>query len=152
MTCNHSSHTDCIKDALAFAEKHCTAKGLRFTDMRQKVFSLLWKSHKAMTAADIMAVVGKSQPPLTYRALEFLKDQKLIHHIASLNAYIGCTRPDTPHAGQLMICSACRDVTELKNDALYDDLKIVAQTSHFAIQQAFIEVVGLCAQCNKSSA
>ena len=152
MSCAHPQHTTCIQDALSFAEDYCVKKGLRFTDLRRKVFQLLWNSHKALTASDIMNVLGKDQPPLTYRALDFLKEQKLVHYIASLNAYVGCTHPDHPHISQMFICEECHDVTELPGDATAHTLKISAQQAGFAIHQTFVEVLGLCNACRTAAA
>jgi Fur family zinc uptake transcriptional regulator len=147
MSCSHSQHGTCMQDALAFAEQYCVEKGLRFTDLRRKVFQLIWNSHKALTASDVMNVLGKDQPPLTYRALEFLKDQKLVHYIASLNAYVGCTNPNRAHISQLFICEDCHDVTELPGDATAHTLKISAQQADFKMHQTFIEVLGQCKDC-----
>lgn len=152
MTCQHHHHDRCMQDALARAEKHCAQKGLRFTDLRRKVFMLLWSSHKAMTASDIMDVLGRNQPPLTYRALDFLKEQKLVHYVASLNAYVGCIHPASSHVGQLFICTACRNVLELESaSSVQHDIKTNAQAHSFAVHQIFIEVLGLCASCAASN-
>jgi Fur family zinc uptake transcriptional regulator len=148
MTCQHHHHDRCIQDALARAEQHCTQKGLRFTDLRRKVFSVLWNSHRAMTASDVMDVLGRDQPPLTYRALDFLKEQKLVHYVASLNAYVGCIHPSTAHVGQLFICSSCRDVLELECPVpLQRDINQNALTHGFQVQKTVIEILGLCASC-----
>jgi Fur family zinc uptake transcriptional regulator len=151
MTCQHHHHDRCIQDALAQAEQHCAQKSLRFTDLRRKVFTLLWSSHKAMTASDVMDVLGRNQPPLTYRALDFLKEQKLVHYVASLNAYVGCIHPEKNHIGQLFICSSCRDVLEIDcATSLQNDMKDHARKNGFTVQHTLIEVLGLCASCSVS--
>ena len=147
MSCKDHHHKTCIADALAFAEAYCTEKHLRFTDLRRKVFALLWNSHKAMTASDVMSVLGKDQPPLTYRALDFLKEHRLVHYIASLNAYVGCTHPEKSHTSQMLVCEQCRDVTEITSDAMTTSLDKTARQSGFKPQQTFIEMLGLCKNC-----
>ena len=83
-------HNRCIDSAIAQAEKVCEAENARFTDMRRKVFSLIWQSHKAVTAYELLdslqAEGQRVQPPTVYRALEFLTDLGLVHRIESLNA------------------------------------------------------------------
>lgn len=149
MTCQNHHHSQCVKDAVAFAEAYCTKKGLRFTDLRRKVFQLLWSNHKALTASEVMDVLGRSQPPLTYRALDFLKEQKLIHYIASLNAYVGCTHPAENHVSQLFVCETCHDVMETDAaPSLQSSLKTQAQKSGFAVDKTIIEVLGTCAACS----
>lgn len=147
MSCQHHQHGTCIKDAVAFAEAHCAANGLRFTDLRRKVFQLIWSNHKALTASDIMQVLGKDQPPLTYRALDFLKEQKLVHYIASLNAYVGCTHPQDNHVSQMLVCTQCRDVQEMASEDVSKSLSKTAQQAGFHSQQTFIEVLGTCKNC-----
>lgn len=147
MSCHHHHHGTCINDALTFAEQHCVTHGLRFTDLRRKVFHLIWSHHKALTASDIMAVLGKDQPPLTYRALDFLKEQKLVHYIASLNAYVGCIHPQTNHISQMLVCTQCRDVQEMASDTITTSLAQSAEQAGFQTRQTFIEVLGLCKNC-----
>ena len=93
------NHQKCQKTALQEAQAYCTKKGLRFTEGRQEVFKLIWQGHKALSAAEIMEKLGNDQPPVTYRALEFLTKNGLVHHVVSLNAYVGCTC-------RIYVCSA----------------------------------------------
>ncbi|WP_297007212.1 transcriptional repressor, partial [Thalassospira sp. UBA6510] len=94
-------HDRCVHSALAQAEKVCDSENARFTDMRRKVFTLIWQSHKAVTAYELLDALTaegqRVQPPTVYRALEFLTELGLVHRIESLNAYFGCDRPDCEH-------------------------------------------------------
>ena len=148
-SCHHKNHQKCIADALQQAEQVCHNKGLRFTELRRKVFEIIWQSHKALTAADIMTMLGNDQPPTTYRALEFLTENGLIHRIASLNAFVGCVQPeDEEHIGQLLICSDCHNVTELKESRPVIQLARAAQERGFQVQQTHIEMLGRCHTCH----
>ncbi len=144
------SHSHCVNSALAEAEAHCRAQGLRFTDIRRRVFSIIWQSHKALTAHDIMEALGNSQPPITYRALEFLHGNGLVHHVASLNAYVGCPHVGKSHTGQLLVCTDCRTVKEVCQEAPH--LNTAAEQQGFKVQHMQVEVLGLCKTCQQKAA
>lgn len=145
MDCKHST---CKTNAHKTAEQLCKEKRIRFTPQRQQVFDIIWQSHKALTAQDIMEKLGNNQPPITYRALDFLKENGLIHYIASLNAYVGCMHAqDENHVGQMLICTSCKDVEELVPESEIEGLYANANMKHFAPQQTHIEMLGTCHKC-----
>lgn len=145
------NHQHCQTKALDAAEHICAKQGARFTPHRRRVFEIIWQSHKALSAADIMAEMDNSQPPITYRALEFLKDAKLVHHITSLNAYVGCLHPEHDnHVGQMLICGQCKDVMELAPTQTLQQLEKEAENVGFSLTQTHIEMLGTCQQCAES--
>ncbi|PZP39307.1 MAG: Fur family transcriptional regulator [Pseudomonas fluorescens] len=144
MDCCHG-HGHCKSDALTRAEAFCAERNLRFTESRRKVFDVLWQSHHAMTAHDIMQALGNNQPPVTYRALEFLQENGLIHSIPSLNAYVGCHFVGEHHTGQMMVCRDCKHVTEI--DLALPKLDSIAAANGFKIDHMHIEVLGQCREC-----
>lgn len=145
--CGHT-HQHCQSEALQVAQEICQQKGARFTAQRQRVFEILWQSHKAMTAAEVMAEMENKQPPITYRALDFLKEVGLIHHVASLNAFIGCVcAKDEGHIGQLLICTECKLVQELEPKEAMQSLNKTAQKVGFQPRKTYVEMLGLCADC-----
>ena len=148
--CHH--HKLCREDALAAAEKVCAEVGARFTKSRREVFGALWGGHKALTAAEIMEKIGNSQPPMTYRSLEFLKQHGLIHHIASLNAYVGCLHAEEEnHVGQMLVCTGCRTVTEVDPQDELQALFSAAKDENFNVQSTHIEMLGLCRNCQEAA-
>lgn len=141
-------HHKCQKDALKSAEHICNQIGARFTEHRRCVFDIIWQSHKALTAADIMREMQNKQPPITYRALDFSKEAGLIHYIASLNAYVGCLHPkEDQHVAEMLICTQCRTVTELVPGRALQDLRDEASAINFHPAQMHIEVLGVCKEC-----
>ncbi|MEI9982345.1 MAG: transcriptional repressor [Aliidongia sp.] len=99
------------------AETVCTTRGVRLTELRRQVLELVWRRHEPVGAYDLLDELKvthrRAAPPTVYRALEFLIDQGLVHRLESLNAYIGCTRPEELHAGQFLICTRCDSIGEL---------------------------------------
>jgi zinc transport system ATP-binding protein len=111
-----------VHSALAEADALCTRQGLRLTALRRRVLELVWQSHKPLGAYDILAVLSeqdgrRAAPPTVYRALDFLLENGLVHRIASLNAFIGCSHPEHAHQGQFLICRECHVAIELEQTA-----------------------------------
>jgi Fur family zinc uptake transcriptional regulator len=150
-------HQHCIDDALQVAHRICKQQDVRLTSLREQVLLLIWQNHKPLGAYTLMDMLAESAqrrvaPPTVYRALEFLLALKLIHRINSLNAYIGCTSPQAHQtAGQqtnyFLICNQCHDTREIIDPSLAEKIVAVGATDGFSPQQQWLEVTGLCQQC-----
>ena len=85
-------HERCTADALAHAEARCAQRSQRLTPIRRQVLEVLLGSHKPLGAYEIMdraAADGTRPAPITiYRALDFLRDNGLVHRIESRNAFV----------------------------------------------------------------
>jgi len=117
-------HQNCIDRALKSADRLCGERGVRFTPLRRRVLELIWGSHEAVKAYDLLERLKASDPaakPSTvYRALDFLLEQGLIHRVESLNAFIGCSHAERSHELLLLICEGCHAVEEtISSTVLY---------------------------------
>ena len=158
---NCHNHQHCIDDALLNAKVICEKSGARLTELRQQVLMLIWQNHKplgAYTLMDMLAEQTQRQvaPPTVYRALDFLLNLKLIHRINSLNAYIGCVSPeahqksegtDNQNINYFFICNKCHDTQEVIDQPLINKVIETANNLEFSSQQQWLEVTGLCHQC-----
>jgi Fur family zinc uptake transcriptional regulator len=149
-------HSRCVTHALTEAESICTRQGLRLTALRKRVLELVWHSHKPLGAYDILGVLSeedgrRAAPPTVYRALDFLLENGLVHRIASLNAFIGCSHPQHPHQGQFLICRVCSAAIELEQAAISDAITQAAAGVGFVVESQTVEVVGLCAGCREGA-
>ncbi|MDB4002593.1 transcriptional repressor [Oceanospirillaceae bacterium] len=144
-------HSHCISSAIDHAQNLCTERGVRLTPVRQRVLELVWRSHQPIGAYELLAALAKegfnSAPPTVYRALEFLGEQGLLHKLDSLNAYVGCCNPDTPHQGHFLLCEACNKAQELESQYINLALKLSADQHGFEIQRHTIEIIGTCKEC-----
>ncbi|MBJ6370631.1 Fur family transcriptional regulator [Sedimentitalea arenosa] len=144
-------HADCIKTAVAAAESHCESNGLRFTPVRRKALEVLLQEHRALGAYEMLdrlrdAGFG-SQPPVAYRALEFLVANGFAHKIERLNAFIACAHPGATHSPAFMICRSCASVAETHSAPAPGDLGDAARAAGFQIERTTVEAVGLCPAC-----
>ena len=144
-------HESCIEDALARADALCRGRGVRLTPLRRRVLELVWGSHRAVKAYDLLAAlgegVGAAKPPTVYRALEFLMGQGLVHRIDSLNAFVGCPVPGRHHSAQFLICGSCGEVSELNAPSIDRAVARQAADSGFAVSRQVIELHGKCPRC-----
>ena len=149
-------HAHCAHDALERAEALTRASGARMTPVRRRVLEILLEEHKALGAYDVLARLATegfgNQPPVAYRALEFLVDQGLAHRIQRLNAFTACVHPGQDHAPAFLICRICNRVAEAPAEGLRAALEEAGTALGFAVEGSSIEAVGLCPQCAGAAA
>lgn len=147
-------HGHCIEDALGAADRICEASGARLTPLRRRVLELVWHSHKPLGAYELLdqltAEGHKPAPPTVYRALEFLLEQKLVHRIASRNAFIGCSHPGAAHAGYFLLCDVCGNAEEICDSRpLGEAVQAAADQAGFEVQSQTLELTGRCHHCRR---
>lgn len=146
-------HGHCRSDALARAEALAAERGVRLTPVRRRVLEILLEAHKAMGAYDVLTrLVAEgfgNQPPVAYRALEFLEEQGLAHRIRRLNAFTACMHPGEAHAPAFLICRICDKVAEASAAPVMVALTEAAHKTGFAVERANIEALGLCPACQQ---
>ena len=141
---------------LAAAEARARATGARLTPVRRRVLEILLQAHGALGAYDVLEKLSAegfgSQPPVAYRALNFLVDQGLAHRIRRLNAFTACANPGQDHRAAFLICESCNSVTEADAGAVSSALDQAAKAAGFDLARATIEAVGQCSACREASA
>jgi Fur family transcriptional regulator, zinc uptake regulator len=147
-------HRRCRHAALAAAEAECRARRLRLTPARAHVLECLLESHRAMTAYELLdrlreAGLG-SQPPVVYRALDFLVEHGFVHRIERLGAFAACTHGPEDHAAGFLVCRACRTVAETDLSPVAAVMVRQAAATGFAVERVTVEAEGLCAGCSEA--
>jgi len=147
-------HERCAADALKHAEKLCAERAQRLTPIRRQVLELLLASHRPLGAYEIMdraAEHGDRPAPITiYRALDFLRDNGLVHRIESRNAFVACVNNHgTDDLVVFLICEHCGEVGEAPSAMVADQLKSAARAAGFTPKAPVIEIGGVCAHCRQ---
>jgi len=146
-------HVGCIADAISIAEQRCEKHNLRLTAVRRQVLEILLREHVALGAYDILDHLRKagfkSQPPVAYRALDFLVANGFAHKIERLNAFIACSYPGQPHSPAFMICRSCDVVAETLSTPVRGTLGTAARSVGFRIERTVVEAEGLCPSCQE---
>lgn len=149
-------HAHCTAEALAMAEAVTHANGARLTPVRRRVLEILLEDHRALGAYDVLARLAAegfgNQPPVAYRALEFLVDQGLAHRIQRLNAFTACGHMGKAHAPAFLICRGCQTVAEASADPARAAIEAEADRSGFQVERTTIEALGLCPNCREAAA
>ncbi|MBQ4824305.1 transcriptional repressor (plasmid) [Leisingera sp. M527] len=149
-------HSNCIHDCIAAVDAQCRTAGLQFTPVRRRVLEILLQEHRALGAYEILDRLREeglgSQPPVAYRALDFLVKNGFAHKIERLNAFIACTHPGEHHAPVFLICRACDAVAESQREPTQGQLGQAAREAGFVIERAVIEAEGLCPKCQHAGA
>ena len=140
-----------MENSIQEAEQYCQENGLNFTPVRRKVLEILLQKNTAIGAYEILDLLReagfKNQPPVAYRALEFLVQNGFAHKIEQLNSFIGCMHPGKDHSPAFMICRNCDSISE--EEALTRNFSVsqIAAKAGFTVEKAVIEARGLCHSC-----
>ena len=144
-------HAACISEGVARADALCVEEGVQFTPVRKRGLELLLQAHRAMGAYQILDQLRedgfKHQPPVAYRALDFLVARGFAHKIEKLNAFIACAHLGLHHSPAFLICRCCASVAETRVDETRGPLSDVANSAGFVIEKAVIEAEGICPNC-----
>lgn len=144
-------HQTCASRALDQAEARVLAQGARLTPVRRRTLEILLESHRALGAYDVLDRLAAEgfgrQPPVAYRALEFLVQHGLAHRLQRLNAFAACLHPGTDHSPAFLICRACDKIAEAPAGEIREALADVAGQGGFLVERATIEALGLCSAC-----
>lgn len=144
-------HAHCADDVLARVRVIVQKNKLRLTPVRQRTLEILLESHKALGAYEVLERLAAEgfghQPPVAYRALDYLVEQGLAHRIRRLNGFAACMYPGAEHEPAFLICKSCDKVAETKGSAFDPALNQAAKTHGFHIERSNIEAMGECASC-----
>lgn len=144
-------HAGCSAHVLAIADRMAADLGLRLTPVRRKVLEILLEDHRALGAYAVLERLAEAgfgnQPPVAYRALDFLVEHGFAHRVQRLNAFAACMAPGVDHAPVFLICDGCGAVAEGGGEAVRAALGAAAAEAGFAVTRSTVEAVGLCPSC-----
>ena len=140
------------EQALAAAADLARARGLRLTPVRRRVLEILLTEGRALGAYDVLERLGAEgfgrQPPVAYRALDFLVEHGFAHRIRRLNAFAACAHPHEAHEALFLICESCNALTEVPGAAVHKAIGAAAYAAGFAVTATTVEALGRCADCS----
>jgi len=145
-----------LRRTLEHAREAFDAKNLRFTDLREQVFTEIASTRGSIGAYDILEQLARKgtrlAPISIYRSIEALMDAGVIHRLESKNAYFACRRHEHGGKGRpiFLACENCGTVTEVAAQPIFDAIKSLAETAGFEPKVKFVEVSGLCSECKSN--
>ena len=145
------NHSECIRVGLDAADIHCKSRGLQFTPIRRRVLEILLAEHNARGAYEILDRLREegfgSQPPVVYRALDFLVANGFVHKIEHLNAFVACAEWAGAHNPVFLICRSCDSIVETQADLDKGAMGRMVKSLGFLAEKSVVEVEGLCVLC-----
>lgn len=142
-----------IEQALQAAKRICEKHGVRLTPLRKQVLTILLEHAKPLGAYHLMDLLEQYSdreqvaPPTVYRTLDFLLEQRLIHKIHSLNAFVANTNPRREDSSVILICSSCGGTDEVPNNSIQQAINLSASQHRFTVEKQVIEISGKCSKC-----
>jgi len=145
-------HGRCSSDAIAHAEAICAERAQRLTPIRRRVLEALLASHRPLGAYELierLAANSERLSPITiYRALDFLRENGLVHRIESRNAFIACVQDHgSGDPVVFLICEKCGAVGEAASAAVASTIKSASRAAGFVPKTPVIEISGVCSHC-----
>ncbi|MDR2013844.1 MAG: transcriptional repressor [Rhodanobacter sp.] len=158
-TVHRHSHHEHAHDARAFVDavaSACELHGLRLTPLRLRVLELIAAESKPVKAYDLLDRLkdehSGAAPPTVYRALDFLLENRFIHKLESINAFVGCHHPNETHQVPFLICDVCSTAMEVCDERVSRLLGEQARDRGFRPRAQTLEVHGICANCSAAAA
>ncbi|MEZ5776578.1 MAG: transcriptional repressor [Hyphomicrobiaceae bacterium] len=150
-------HGSCLGETLDHARRAFSARGLRFTPLRERVLTEIAASHHAIGAYDVldrMAEGGERMAPISvYRAIEALVDAGVVHRLESRNAYFACHIRHRPGTSALvLVCERCGAVAEIADETSSAAIGRAVADAGFSARSAVCEVIGACSHCKEDEA
>lgn len=142
-----------LDDIVQRARKAFEERNLRFTQLREQVFSEIAATRGSIGAYEILDRLSEKgtrlAPISVYRSIDALMEAGVIHRLESKNAYFACRRHEHGRKGRpiFMSCEQCGGVVEVPAQKIFDEVKELANSVDFTPKVKFIEVSGTCAAC-----
>jgi Fur family zinc uptake transcriptional regulator len=142
-----------LAKAVERASQAFTERNLRFTKLRQDVFTEIASTYTSIGAYDILARLAEKgtrlAPISVYRAIDALLEAGVIHRLESKNAFFACRRLDhtTGRRPIFLACEKCNAVAEVDSEGIFETIDRIAKSAGFQPRVKFVEVSGLCRHC-----
>ncbi len=150
----HHAHVHDARALVRAVAEVSAERGLRLTPLRREVLELIVGAGRPMKAYDLLDLLrekhGNAAPPTVYRALDFLLENRFIHKLESINAFVSCHHPAEAHQVPFLICDVCSSAQEVCDDRVAELIEAQSRALGFRPQAQTLEVHGTCRHCQKS--
>ena len=149
-------HGQCLASALDRARQRCIERGIKWTALRERIFSALAVSHRPVSAYDLiekLAKSGKRMAPVSiYRILDVLQSAGLVHRLESRNAFFVCLTEHEKTAQTIVfLCEGCERVGEAPASEALNAISKTTEAEGFVVRNTILEVTGVCGECRTSA-
>ncbi len=149
------NHLECSKKTIKNAEEICLKFSLNLTPIRKKVLEIISANHKPSRAYDLLAKLKEAgfsdKPPTIYRALDFLIENKIVHKLSTINAYVACYGEESEEISCFLICEKCHEIEEFQDESLNKLLINIGKKRGIEIKNLNLEINFTCEECKNSA-
>jgi Fur family transcriptional regulator, ferric uptake regulator len=147
--------TDHMDQAYSVSEEWCRClldNGYRLTAPRQVVVEVIATSQRMLSPIEVFELAHARYPRLglvtVYRTVEKLEELRLIQRVHQPS---GCQSFVASAIGHqhLLICQSCGRVEYFSGDTLEALIEGVGKTSGYQIRDHWLQLFGLCTECQK---
>lgn len=112
---------------------------------------IISSNHKPSRAYDLLAKLKDAgfsdKPPTIYRALDFLIENKIVHKLNTINAYVACFDEESEEISCFLICEMCQEIEEFHNKNLNKVLTNIGKKRGIEIKNLNLEIGFKCQEC-----
>ncbi len=146
------SNENIYEDVIEELRKIVKQKGLKYTEQREVVLSVLLHAKEHLTAEEIYNEIKKEHGnsnigiATVYRALSFLEEVKLITSIAfgtDGKKYESSSKSHHDH----LICTTCGKIIEFMDEEIEKRQESIAKKNKFVITSHSMQLYGVCETC-----
>jgi Fur family transcriptional regulator, zinc uptake regulator len=145
-----------IEKVVAKARAECAELGIKLTDKREKILTVLLRAGVPLSAYDIVEKYreqfSEALPAMSvYRILNLLVEHKIAHKLQTTNQFLACAHIACDHdheVPQFLICDKCHGVEEVGlKKTLVDELHQSVLKTGFEVASQQLELHGTCSRC-----
>lgn len=129
----------------------CKRAGVAVTYQRQVVYEALHAMHGHPSPEEVYERVRKQIPSISlatvYKNIHFLIEHGIFHEVSLHHGSMRVETNANPH--HHLVCTACKSITDIDADELGFATKARKLRGGFLAQRYAVDVLGLCANCQK---
>lgn len=150
--------TTTIERLISKARVECAQVGIKLTDKREKILTVLLRAGAPLSAYDIVEQYREQfnevLPAMSvYRILHLLVEHKIAHKLQTTNQFLACAHIACNHeheVPQFLICDQCHGVEEVGlRKTLVKELHQSVKKTGFEVANQQLELHGTCSRCQR---
>ena len=130
----------------------CDDAGIAVTHQRQVVYQVLKGMHGHPSPEEVYAEVKVSIPSISlatvYKTIHLFIESGVFHEVSLHHGSLRVETNGRPH--HHLVCTSCKSVSDIDADELDIGGKAGKLPGGFLIQRYAVDVLGVCADCQKS--
>lgn len=126
-------------------------RGIRLTEPRREVFSILNQHDQPLTIGELLKLSKIAERTSVYRTLELFQKHGIVEVVqVKYKQRYELTEPFKPHHHHL-VCVRCGELIPLDQPKLERVISRIADSLHYQLTAHHVELQGICRACRSQS-